>query len=214
MSSSHPIISIINLGMGNIYSVSNAFKNINVGVNIVNNVAELKDCDGIVLPGVGNFRNAMNYLKERNFIGILNHLVIEKKIPFLGICLGMQLLMEIGEEGGLTEGLGWFRGKVLKFASVAKLRFPHIGWDDVTILDENNILFRGIQKNPSFYFVHGYYVEVQPSFSTSTCNYGRIFSSSIQKDNIFGVQFHPEKSQKNGIKLLDNFYKYVKEVQK
>lgn len=198
-------ISIINLGVGNINSVAVAFRSLGADVKIVNNSAELEKCDGIVLPGVGNFTHTMEFLNSNNFVKKLNKLVIEEKIPFLGICLGMQLLAEEGEEGGLTKGLGWIKGKVIKLDLKEEFRIPHIGWDDVKFMGENS-LFDGINSNSSFYFVHSYHFDCSDKESiTSICNYGGDFVSSVQKDNIFGVQFHPEKSQGNGIKVIENF---------
>lgn len=198
-------ISIINLGVGNITSVAVAFRSLGAEVKIVNSSAELEKCDGIVLPGVGNFKHTMEFLNNNNFVKKLNKLVIEDKIPFLGICLGMQLLAEEGEEGGLTKGLGWIKGKVIKLDLDKEFRIPHIGWDDVKFVRENS-LFKGIDKDASFYFVHSYHFACDDKEAiTSICNYGGDFVSSVQKGNIFGTQFHPEKSQGNGVKVLENF---------
>lgn len=204
-------ISIINVGVGNITSVAIAFKSFNTTPKIINHSNELEKCDAIILPGVGNFKHTMEYLKKENFVKKLNELVIEEKIPFLGICLGMQLLAEEGEEGGLTKGLSFIPGKVAKLNNL-KLKLPHMGWDDIEITNPNP-LFKNLPQNsypPSFYFVHNYILETDRDLVSSYCNYGKKFVSSVQKDNIFGVQFHPEKSQKNGMKLLENFLNYIK----
>ncbi len=203
-------ISIINLGIGNINSVAIAFKELNTNVKIIDNSLELEKCDAIILPGVGNFKHTMKYLEKENYIETLNKLVIKEKVPFLGICLGMQLLAEKGEEGGIINGLGFIPGKVIKLNSKnPEYRIPHMGWDDIEIIKKEP-LFINFPENPSFYFVHSYYLDIKPSFVSSYCNYTGKIPASVQKDNIFGVQFHPEKSQKKGMQLLKNFCNYVR----
>lgn len=204
-----PNILIINLGIGNVNSVAAAFKNLNTTVKLTENSDELIKCDAIVLPGVGSFKHAMEFLNKESYIKKLNQLVIKDKIPFLGICLGMQLLADEGEEWGTTKGLGWIPGRVVKLNESKNFRVPHIGWDDIQVKKESP-LFLGLPAESSFYFVHSYYLDADNSIVNAYCDYGKKISVGVQKENIFGVQFHPEKSQKNGIQLLKNFLEHIK----
>jgi glutamine amidotransferase len=201
-------IAIINIGIGNIFSVKNALMQLGVeSEEVETGHGNNKDYDGIILPGVGNFNYAMKKLKEKGIIKWIDDQVTDKT-PLLGICLGMQILAEKGEEGGVTNGLGYIPGKttLLKGGDV---RIPHQGWDDLRIIKKDP-LFQEMPENPSFYFVHSYFLDADPKAVSSICNYGIRFPASVQKDNIFGVQFHPEKSQKNGTRLLKNFYDYIR----
>lgn len=198
------MVVIIDYGMGNLFSVKNAFDAIGAESVISNDSKDLKKADKIILPGVGAFPDGMKNLKKRGFIEVLKKEVLEKEKPFLGICLGMQLLATDGEEHKLTKGLGWIPGHVRKFNVQNNLRIPHMGWNDVFIKKENP-LFESV-KDPVFYFVHSYHIVPKDSrVVIATCNYGEEFVAAIQKGNIFGVQFHPEKSQKCGLELLKNF---------
>jgi glutamine amidotransferase len=199
------MIVIIDYGMGNLFSVKNALDAINAEVIISDNPNDLKKADKIILPGVGAFPDGMKNLKNMGFIEVLEKEVLENEKPFLGICLGMQLLASDSEEHKLTEGLGWIDGHVKRFNVDDKnLRIPHMGWNDVNIKKENPLF--GAIKDPIFYFVHSYHlIPKDSSVITATCNYGEEFMAAIQKNNIFGVQFHPEKSQKCGLELLKNF---------
>lgn len=200
-------ILIINLGAGNVNSVFKAFKSLGARVEVINSSQDLTPCKAIILPGVGNFKQAMDDLVNKGFLEKLNRLVIEKKTPFFGICLGMQLLAEEGEENGKTKGIGWIPGKVVRL-NQKDIRIPHIGWDDIQIV-KSEPLFKGIEESSSFYFVHSYHFQTDEKFITSECFYGQKIASSVQKDNIFGVQFHPEKSQKKGIQIIKNFLDYL-----
>ncbi|VVC04502.1 GMP synthase [glutamine-hydrolyzing] subunit A [Candidatus Bilamarchaeum dharawalense] len=204
-----PKISILNLGIGNINSVKVALTNLNAEVKVVDNASELSSSDALVLPGVGNFNHVMNYLRSNGYLESLYSIVIDQQTPFLGICLGMQLLAVEGEEGGVTPGLGWIKGRVVKLKGPSPFHIPHMGWDDIHIIQKEPLLSK-LPTTPSFYFVHSYYFESDPSFVTATCDYGFNFPVSVQKNNIFGVQFHPEKSQKNGLTVLSNFLNYIK----
>lgn len=198
------MVVIIDYGMGNLFSVKNALGAINAEVVISKNPEDLKKADHIILPGVGAFPDGMKNLKELGIIPALEDEVLKKKKPFLGICLGMQLLASEGEEHGLTSGLGWIKGRVRKFDVSEELRIPHVGWNDVSPAP-NAKLFAGIDSN-IFYFVHSYFLVPENSgLVSASCEYGEKFTAAVESGNIFGVQFHPEKSQKSGLKLLKNF---------
>lgn len=202
------MIVIIDYEMGNTRSVFNALNFLNKGSIISNKKEDLRDASHIILPGVGAFGEGMQKLKNLGLIDILSKEILENQKPFLGICLGMQLLAEEGEEGGINEGLGWVKGRVRQFQiKESKLLLPHIGWNDV-VPTENATLFKDIE-NPVFYFVHSYFLVPKDENNVAgKCEYGENFTAAIQKENIFGTQFHPEKSQKAGIKLLENFLSY------
>ena len=168
----------------------------------------IRKADRLILPGVGHFTNGMKKLSERNLIDILTHKVLIEKTPILGICLGMQLMGNFSEEGS-ANGLGWIDAKSILFripdADKYQFKVPHMGWNDVSI-DDGSKLFRGIPMNAQFYFVHSYhYVTSANNLKTGTTNYCYDFVSCVENDNIFGTQFHPEKSQDEGLQLLKNF---------
>lgn len=191
--------------MGNLNSVKNMLKKIGQNSVISGEIGVLEKADKIILPGVGSFEAAMTNIKNRNLYDILNHKALVDKIPLLGICLGMQLLTNHSEEGNV-EGFGWIDANTLKFEfSNNKLKIPHMGWNRIKT-DDSNLLFKNLQEESKFYFVHSYYVKCsEKSNSLATTEYGFTFDSSIHKDNIYGTQFHPEKSHKYGMELLKNF---------
>ncbi len=197
---------IVDYGLGNVGSVKNALQFLGVRVAVSGLKEDIRNATHIILPGVGSFGDGIRLIKERGLTEALSQEVLEKRKPFLGICLGMQLLADFGEEGGVTQGLGWIPGRVRKFdINENKLRLPHVGWDDVTA-DETSI-FKGVTL-PVFYFVHNYvFVPDDENSVIAVCEYGERFAAAIRKDNIYGVQFHPEKSQKSGLLLLSNFLK-------
>ncbi|MDP3920143.1 MAG: imidazole glycerol phosphate synthase subunit HisH [Candidatus Omnitrophota bacterium] len=198
------MIAIIDYEMGNLKSVANAFKAVGVEPCITRDPSELSAADRIVLPGVGAFGNGMERLRRLGFVRALEENVREKKKPFLGICLGMQLLATKGFEFGEHAGLGWIEGEVRRLES-PDLPVPHVGWNDVAVTQSSPLL-EGIGDKADFYFVHSYHFEAaQPDSVTATCEYGQRFAASVSHGNIFGVQFHPEKSQKAGKHLLENF---------
>jgi len=204
------MIGIINYGSGNFTSVYNAVTSFTHNVKEVKNVDDLTKCSHIILPGVGAFNAAIQKLETMNITESLCNEVLVNQKHFLGICVGMQVLANLGNEFGVTKGLGWVDGEIIKFNfhGNEELTLPHIGWNDVFEY-ENNKLFLGINKqDPTFYFVHSYHLQINSRSNGEEvvyCNYGYNFPASISKGNIHGVQFHPEKSQKNGIKLLMNF---------
>ncbi|NOU48474.1 MAG: imidazole glycerol phosphate synthase subunit HisH [Bacteroidales bacterium] len=199
-------LKIINYGLGNLMSIQRAFNRIGISSEIVDDISQLYTADKLILPGVGHFSSGMQNIRTNGLFDTLNELVLIKKIPILGICLGMQLFTEYSEEGNV-DGMKWFNLKTKRF-QLTELKVPHIGWNTVSVEKENE-LFKGIDKNAKFYFVHSYYVEIKEGNddAITTTDYGIVFNSSLSKDNIFATQFHPEKSQKPGLKLLENFAK-------
>lgn len=206
------MIIIIDYKAGNLKSVFNAFEAIGQKTIVTNNVADLKKAAAIVIPGVGAFGDGIASLRQLNLIEPLNEEVIEKKKPYLGICLGMQFLATEGYELGRHPGLGWIDGTVrLIKPNGPEFRIPHIGWNNIQIT-KRGPLFEGLEEEPVFYFVHSYHFENKDDSGdilSSTCWHGGTITSSVQKENIFGVQFHPEKSQRNGLKVLKNFVSII-----
>lgn len=198
------MVAIIDYGMGNVLSVQKALNKIGIESIVTADKEEISGCSHIILPGVGSFNRAMENLHAKNLVSILRKEVKENGKPFLGICLGMQLLADHGYEDGETEGLGFIEGSVKEIPS-HDLPIPHIGWNEVTI--KNNKYFENVHDH-NFYFVHGYYLDVKnPSDVAATVTYGCELTAAVQKDNIFGTQFHPEKSQEEGIEILKSFFK-------
>lgn len=200
------MIAIIDYGMGNKHSIYNALKYIGADACISSDADEIGKAERIILPGVGAFGAAMENLRQSQLIEILNEEVIEKGKLFLGICLGMQLLAEKGTEKGVFQGLGWISGETVKLQPEnAGLKLPHVGWNDIDIVKES-VLFKGLKKERAFYFVHSYAMQLKDSQDLiAEGDYGVKFTAAVQKDNIFATQFHPEKSQKNGLIVLENF---------
>jgi glutamine amidotransferase len=201
------MIVIIDYGMGNLKSVQNAFAAVGYKTIITDNPNQIKKASALVLPGVGAFRDAIKSLRAKKIDEELIE-AIRKGKPFLGICLGMQLLFAFSEEGGFFKGLNIIPGRVKRFSSLVKC--PHLGWNKIKFthnLNYNmNPIFRDIPDESYFYFVHSYHCEADnQKIIYSTTDYGSAFSSSIWKDNLFGVQFHPEKSSTSGLKILKNF---------
>lgn len=189
---------ILDYGLGNTGSVLKAVKAADKECIVSRDVQALKEAHTIILPGVGSFRDAMRRLESLNLIELLNELVLVKKKRFLGICLGMQLLGEVGYEDGVTKGLGWIKGEVKRIPEAGQ-RIPHIGWNDVRIKFQD-ALGQVVDKN--FYFMHSYFFDADPSAVTSTVEYGASLTATVQSGNVYGAQFHPEKSQLSGIIYL------------
>lgn len=193
--------------MGNLRSVQKAFEKVGSNAIITNEPDEIKKADKIVLPGVGSFKDAMNNLQSLGLVDILNEEVLIKKKPFLGICLGMQLIAKKSYENGENEGLGWVNAEVVKFDfsnKNKKLKVPHVGWNEIVFNNENKLL-DGIDELSDVYFVHSYFFRTDEDIVSTYTEYGFNFVSSINKDNIYAFQFHPEKSQKIGLKIIENF---------
>ena len=201
------MIGIINYGSGNIQAIATIYKNLNIKYQLITKPNDLEKTNKLVLPGVGAFDATMQQLIDSGLKDKLNELVINKKVPILGICVGLQVMGYGSEEGNLP-GLGWIPGKVKKFDQSKikiKPKLPHMGWNVIEDL-KNHPLFKGIDSDFGFYFVHSFYFECENKKNIlTTSNYGIEFTSSIYSDNIFGTQFHPEKSHGNGVQLLKNF---------
>jgi len=199
------MIGIVNYGIGNLQSVKNSLDFLNIPNAIINKPEEINNFDKIILPGVGAFGAAMEKLNSLGFAGEIKKFASENK-PILGICLGMQLLFDEGYEHGRHKGLGLVEGKVLPFNEKVKdLPLPQIGWNNIT---KENIspLLENVESNSSFYFVHSFYCEPEEKYIVAAnSDYGIKFASIIHKKNIFGCQFHPEKSQSAGLQILKNF---------
>ena len=192
--------------MGNLGSIQNILKKIGVDSVITSDVDKINNASKIILPGVGSFDRAMENLKNLKLIDILNEKALNEKIPVLGICLGMQLLAKDSTEGVLP-GLGWIDANVKKFDIDKALKVPHMGWN-YTIQKKESSLFFNMYSDPRFYHVHSYYFKCNNIHDIlTTTDYGGEFTSSVSKGNIYGAQFHPEKSHKFGMKLLENFTK-------
>lgn len=200
-------IVIIDYNMGNSRSVQKSFEKNNCHAVITNDHDLIMNADKIVLPGVGSFYDGMNELLNLGLIDILNESVVKNKKPFLGICLGMQLMANMSYENTETKGLEWIDAEIVRF-DFSKInnnyKIPHVGWNNVEFETEC-LLYDGIPNNSDFYFVHSYHYSLNEDVVTGSTDYGYKFTSSICKDNIFGFQFHPEKSQGVGLKLISNF---------
>lgn len=201
------MITIIDYGVGNINAFQNIYKTLGKDVCIAKKAIDLKNASKLILPGVGHFDYAMNKFNNSGMVDIVEELVQINKIPILGICVGMQMLANNSEEG-VIPGLGWIDAGVKKIDTTLlqqKTRLPHMGWNDIKILD-NNPLFFDFHNIPKYYFLHSYYFDSkQQSNVIATASYGNTFACAVNHNNIFGVQFHPEKSHLYGIKLLENF---------
>lgn len=201
-------IGVVNYGMGNIASVCNAINFIGFEASVINSPNELETCDKIILPGVGAFPVAMKNLNELQFIEPLNEIVLIKKVPTIGLCLGMQLLFDYSEEHGINKGLSWVKGEVKDLKKEISLTVPHMGWNRLEISKESNLLSGIAEDELDYYFVHSFYCKCENNTNViATVEYGVKMDVMIQKDNIYGCQFHPEKSQKSGLELLKNFCK-------
>jgi glutamine amidotransferase len=198
---------IIDYGMGNIKSISSTLNYLGINdVILSNNYEDINNADKIILPGVGSFNLAMNEINKNKIDKYLYENVINKKKPILGICLGMQLMCMSSTEDGFTNGLKFINGTISKFDDL-NLKIPHVGFNQVSF-NHTSRLFQGLPPNPDFYFTHSYKLLTDDNINQSITNYGINFVSSFEFKNIAGVQFHPELSQVNGLKLLNNFIKY------
>lgn len=204
-------ILIVDYGMGNLHSVSKALEISGADVVVSSNPDDLKEADAIVLPGVGSFAQGMTQLRDLNLIDGLTREVMFNQKPFLGICLGMHLVAKTGEEGGLNKGLGWIDAQVVRLNSETKqFKLPHIGWDEVRFLNQSS-LFSGLNPSEVLYFVHSFhFIPQRKDIITAVCNYGRDFVAAVSMGNINLVQFHPEKSQEKGLRILENFVSIIK----
>ena len=201
------MIAIVDYGMGNLKSVEKGFKKVGIDAIVTSNPKAIDDAEAVVLPGVGAFRDCIRNLSDLSLTGAVVT-SINKGKPFLGICLGLQVLFSESEEFGTCKGLDIFRGKVVRFQE--GLKVPHMGWNNVKIITRPPIL-SDIEDNTFFYFVHSFYVVPEDKgIIATTTDYGTTFTSMVWKDNVFATQFHPEKSQDLGLKVLAGFGKFVK----
>ncbi|MCM8757807.1 MAG: imidazole glycerol phosphate synthase subunit HisH [Candidatus Omnitrophica bacterium] len=200
-------IGIIDYGMGNIHSVKKAVEFFGFKARIINNPKELKSIDKLILPGVGGFSYALKNIKKLNLYSTLRDYLLKDRL-FLGICLGMQILFERSQEAEGEKGLGIIKGEVLRFNLKSSFKIPHIGWNRLNFKNPKCILFKNIPDGAYVYFCHSFYpLPEDDKIVCATTDYSIRFSSVIQKGNIFGIQFHPEKSQKIGLKIIENFLK-------
>lgn len=201
------MIAIIDYGLGNIQAFVNVYNRLGIPVTVAKTSDALEKANKLILPGVGAFDHAMELLDASGMRQTLDHLVLSTKVPILGICVGMQILANSSDEGKL-DGLGWIPGHVKALNSVpgaAELPLPHMGWNDVKITDEH-MLFKGLEEEARFYFLHSYFFDcLQQSSVIATASYGTDFCCAVKADNVYGVQFHPEKSHHFGTNLLKNF---------
>jgi glutamine amidotransferase len=197
------LIGIVDYGMGNICSLHNALQHLGYDSVLVDTPEVLASCSHVIIPGVGSYAQAMTNLRERQLdTAIQQHVALRK--PLLGICLGMQILSDSGEEGGYTTGLGFIKGHV-KQLQIDPLPVPHVGWNNLTF-DGSHPLVQGVKHHVDFYFVHSFYLHAEQRLQVlAFADYGCVIPAIVVADSVVGIQFHPEKSQDNGLQLLDNF---------
>ncbi len=197
------MISIIDYGLGNLKSVHKALKSLGFTSKITSSIKDINNCNGIIFPGVGSFGDCMKELDKRDLINSLKKSIGSAK-PFMGICLGLQILFERSEESPNVEGLSILKGEISKIKFDKDLKVPHMGWNKINIIKDSSIL-QGINSDTWMYFVHSFKFNNDLKITDSVSSYGETFSASINKDNIFATQFHPEKSSKIGLTILKNF---------
>lgn len=204
------MIAIIDYDAGNIKSVEKALRRLGQDVKVTRDREEILHADKVILPGVGSFGDAMEKLVNYGLKDVIYE-VVDKNIPFLGICLGMQLLFERSDETPGVEGLGILKGEILRIPETFGLKIPHMGWNSLHLQNDGR-LFRGIPEETYVYFVHSYYLQAEdPQIVKAVTDYSTTIHASVEKDNVFACQFHPEKSSKYGLKILENFAKLEKE---
>jgi len=205
-------ISIVDYKSGNISSVINSFKEVakdRVNIEVTSDIVKIKSSDKVVLPGQGSFKSCIDALNSIDgLVDTLTEFSINNKKPLFGICVGLQMFADIGYEEIETKGLGWVSGKVSKIDNQnGKYKLPHIGWNEINIIKQSKI-FNGIESNSHMYFVHSYeFIPNDKNVISATTDYSSNIVCSVEKENIFGTQFHPEKSDKTGLKIIDNFIK-------
>lgn len=203
------MIAILDYGIGNVFSIYNMLKKIGIPAAVTNEATKVAQATKIILPGVGHFSYCMQQLRKADFFTVLEEKVLQHQTPVLGVCVGCQMLLENSEEGN-EKGLGWIKGSVVRFKEgklAADQKIPHMGWSDVLPVTDC-LLYKDIDS-PRFYFVHSYHLLANDSgCETATCIYGYPFTASVAYNNIMGVQFHPEKSHRFGMKLYENFVRH------
>lgn len=204
------MIAIIDYDAGNIKSVEKALNYLGEEAIITRDHDEIVNSDKVILPGVGAFADAIEKIRHYGLEETI-HEVVEKNIPFLGICLGLQLMFESSDEGPGVKGLGLLPGKILRIPKSGDLKIPHMGWNNIKV-KEGSRLFKGLPDNPYVYFVHSYYLHAEePEIVKAVTDYSTTIHASVEKGNVFACQFHPEKSSRYGLKILENFAKLEKE---
>ncbi|HVM32192.1 MAG TPA: imidazole glycerol phosphate synthase subunit HisH [bacterium] len=197
------MIAVVDYGVGNLHSVAKALEKVGAKTRVTTDWQDVGKAEGVVLPGVGAFKDSMDGL-HRSDLGKAVRGFIATGKPFLGVCVGLQMLFSVGEEFGLTQGLGVFPGRVVKFTAAPKV--PHMGWNQIAIQKKDNPLLKGVKDGDYVYFVHSYYVQPEnDSIVATKTSYGQDFTSMVWEKNVFGTQFHPEKSQTVGLKIYENF---------
>ncbi|ENX02882.1 imidazole glycerol phosphate synthase subunit hisH [Acinetobacter sp. CIP 101934] len=200
-------IALLDYGMGNLHSAAKALEHVGATVDVTNDPKLIAQADKIVFPGVGAMRDCMHGMHKAGIDDVVRHAVFNK--PVLAICVGMQALMQRSEENGGADALGIFEGEVKRFPDMEGLKVPHMGWNQVHQADPGHPMWKDIEQDARFYFVHSFYVEPKdPSIVAATCNYGLEFCTALHKENLFATQFHPEKSHTAGLQLLKNFVEW------
>ncbi|MGH7739992.1 MAG: imidazole glycerol phosphate synthase subunit HisH [bacterium] len=201
------MIAVVDYGVGNLHSVVKALEKVGADARVITEWKDVEKADGVVLPGVGAFKDSMDGLRRSDLAKSIFSFIQSGK-PFLGVCVGLQMLFAVGEEFGVSKGLGVFPGRVVRFAGNEKI--PHMGWNQIQIKKNGNPLLKGVQDGDFVYFVHSYYVQPeQESIVAAQTSYGVDFTSMVWDKNVFGTQFHPEKSQTVGLKVYENFKNLV-----
>lgn len=202
-------VAIIDYGRGNLRSVHNAIEACGADAVVTADARAIDDASHIILPGVGAFGDAMAALTARGLPEMLRRHAIEKRKPFLGVCLGMQLLSQRGHEHGVHDGLGWIAGEVVRLApGPDAVKIPHMGWNEIALTHPHPVFARLTPAQLTFYFVHSFHFRAAPEAVLATCDHGARFAAAVAHDNIVGVQFHPEKSQDSGLEVLQNFVRW------
>lgn len=204
-------VALIDYDMGNLRSIANAIHHIgDYQVDVTADPAVIRDADCLILPGVGAYPDAMASLRGKELLPVLNEQVLEQRKPVLGICLGMQLLFDSSAEGGRHAGLGWIPGSVELMQLAPEFRIPHVGWNDLQV-QQNSRFFSSLGDDKNFYFVHSYHAVCAPEHVIATFEYDHVMTAAVRRDNVVGMQFHPEKSQLNGMRVLQEFMTWAKE---
>lgn len=202
-------VAVLDYGMGNLHSVAGALEMVGAEPRVTRRPEDLRSAERIMLPGVGAFGECAASLRASGMLEALEEEVLHKGKPFYGICVGLQVLAREGREFGVHQGLGWLPAIVQRFdPGHGHLKVPHVGWNEI-IPKHESPLFKGLRRDLNFYFAHSYHlVPCEASFVAAECDYGGMFTAAVLRDNIFATQFHPEKSQQNGLKLLENFLQW------
>jgi len=202
-------LAIVDYGVGNIQSILNSFERLGVrSIVVANTKQKLREADGLILPGVGAFGECAKKINKNGLSDILTNLAVNQSKPILGICIGMQLMANSSDEGGYHAGLGWIPGKVVRIEGDKDCSVPHVGWNDIQ-LNRTSPLFNGVDNGAHFYFDHSYHFQCEPKYVLATCEYGKTLNVAVSYKNLFGVQFHPEKSANPGLKMFRSYLNWI-----